>query len=153
MKAMLLLATCALVLSGVSASAAEDVVIQTPDQMKWADAPEFGKGVQTTALAGDPSKDGPYVMRIKLPANTMVPAHTHGKAENVTVISGSLGMGMGEQADKSKGQQLPTGSFFRVPADTPHFAWAETDTIVQVNGMGPATIKIVEPLAGSSTSK
>jgi len=153
MKAMLSLATCALVLTALSASAAEDVVIQTPDQLKWADAPDFGPGVQTAAVAGDPSKDGPYVMRIKLPANTMVAAHTHGKAENVTVISGTMGMGMGGQADKSKGQQLPAGSFFRVPADTPHFAWAETDTIVQVNGMGPASIKMVAPAAGSSTSK
>ena len=153
MKAMLSLAAGALVLSALSASAAEDVVIQTPDQLTWADAPDFGPGVQTAAVAGDPSKDGPYVMRIKLPANTLVPAHTHGKAENVTVISGALSMGMGEQADKSKAQNLPAGSFFRVPADTPHFVWAEADTIVQVNGMGPASIKLVAPATGSSTSK
>ena len=80
----------------------------------------------------------------------MIPAHTHGKAENVTVISGTMGMGMGDQADKSKGQQLPAGSFFRISADTPHFAWAETETVVQINGMGPVSLKIVEPMTGSS---
>jgi quercetin dioxygenase-like cupin family protein len=115
--------------------------------------PRLWQGAQTAVVAGDPTKYGPYVMRIKLPANTMIPAHTHDKAENVTVISGTMGLGMGKQADKSVGQQLPTGSFFRVPANTPHFAWTESDTIVQVNGMGPATMKMVEPATGSSTAK
>jgi quercetin dioxygenase-like cupin family protein len=137
MKAMFLLAVCTLAVNAVSASAA-DAVIETPKQLKWADAPQFGKGVQTAVLAGDPSKEGPYVMRIKFPAGAMVPAHTHDKAENVTVISGTFGLGMGKQADKTKGQKLPAGSFFRIDPQTPHFAW-ESDAIVQVNGMGPAS--------------
>jgi len=138
MKTMFLLAVRTLALNAGSASAG-DAVIETPDQLKWADAPQFGKGVQTAVLAGDPSKEGPYVMRIKLPASTMVPADTHDKAENITVISGTFGVGMCMQADKSKGQKLPAGSFFRIDPQTPHFAWAESDAIVQVNGMGPAS--------------
>jgi quercetin dioxygenase-like cupin family protein len=144
MKAMFLLALCTLAVNAVSASAA-DAVIETPKQLKWADAPQFGKGVQTAVLAGDPSKEGPYVMRIKFPAGAMVPAHTHDRAENVTVISGTFGLGMGKQADKTKGQKLPAGSFFRIDPQTPHFAWAESAAIVQVNGMGPASLKMVEP--------
>jgi quercetin dioxygenase-like cupin family protein len=151
MKAALLVAG-ALALIASSASAAEnDVVIRTPGQVQWTDAAQFGKGVKTAVLAGDPSKDGPYVMRIMFPAATLVPSHTHGKAENVTVMSGTLALGMGEHPDKSKATPLPAGSFFRIPANTPHFAVAESDTIVQVNGMGPSTITMVEPATGNSS--
>jgi len=125
MKTMFMLAVRTLALNAGSASAA-DAVIETPDQLKWAVAPQFGKGVQTAVL-------------IKLPASTIVPAHTHDKAENITVISGAFGVGMCMQADKSKGQKLPAGSFFRIDPQTPHFAWTESDAIVQVNGMGPAS--------------
>jgi quercetin dioxygenase-like cupin family protein len=151
MKATLLLAGAFLALAGPVIAAPSEAVIETPDQMKWQDASQFGKGVQSSVLYGDPSKDGPYATRLKLPADTLVPGHTHPKAENVTVISGSLGLGLGEQMDKSKGKLLPAGSFFRIPADTPHFAWAEGETVVQINGMGPAAIKLVEPATGSST--
>jgi hypothetical protein len=77
--------------------------------MKWSEASQFGQGVQMAVLSGDPTKDGPFVMRLKLPANTLVPAPSHEKAENVTVISGTAGFGMGEQADKSKGEAYPVG--------------------------------------------
>jgi hypothetical protein len=59
MKTMFMLAVRTLALNAGSASAA-DAVIETPDQLKWAVAPQFGKGVQTAVLAGDPSKEGPY---------------------------------------------------------------------------------------------
>ena len=150
MKATLLLATCALALSAVPTSA-EDVVVQTPDKLTWGDAPQFGKGVQTAVLSGDPAQTGLFVMRIKFPANAVVPAHVHDQAENVTVISGDFGAGMGEQTDKAKGQRLPPGSFAHMPARMPHFAWANSVTVVQIEGMGPMTIKFLEPTVGSST--
>ena len=28
-------------------------------------------------------------------------------------------------------------SFMRIPANTPHYAWSETEAVVQVNGVGP----------------
>ena len=74
MKTMFLLAVRTLALNAGSASAA-DAVIETPDQLKWADAPQFGKGMQTAVLAGDPSKEGPYVMRIKSGGHDGAGAH------------------------------------------------------------------------------
>ena len=41
----------------------------TPEQMKWMPAPPaFPKGAQIAVLAGDPSKEGQYVFRLKAPA-------------------------------------------------------------------------------------
>ena len=106
MKTMFLLAVRTLALNAGSASAG-DAVIETPDQLKWAVAPQFGKGVQTAVLAGDPSKEGPYVMRIKLPASTIVPAHTHDKAENITVISGTFGVGIVCKPTRARDKSFP----------------------------------------------
>jgi quercetin dioxygenase-like cupin family protein len=38
---------------------------------------------------------------------------------------------------------LAPGSYVSVPAGTPHFAMAKGDTIVQVNGVGPASMTLV----------
>lgn len=116
--------------------------------MTWGPAPGLPAGWQAALLVGDPAKPGPYVERVKLPPNAMVPAHTHPDAENLTVISGSFGIGHGAVADKSKGQLLPAGSFHYLPPNTAHFAWAGPDgAIVQVEGIGPSGIKMIEPPA------
>jgi len=109
--------------------------------LKWADAPHFGKDVQTAVVAGDPSKEGPYVMRIKFPRWCR---RTRTRAENITVISGTFGVGMCMQADKSKGQKLPAGSFFRIDPQTPHFCLGgkRRHRAGKRNG---TSIKMVEP--------
>src|SRR5882724_11899208 len=34
-------------------------------------------GIRTTVVAGDPTKVGPYTIRLSIPANTKIQAHTH----------------------------------------------------------------------------
>jgi hypothetical protein len=59
-----------------------------PGQMKWSDAPPvLPPGAQLTVLQGDPSKAGPFVMRLKVPGNYKVAPHWHSKDENLTVVS------------------------------------------------------------------
>ncbi len=138
-----LIASCLLAFTATAAYADEKTVV-TPNKIKWAPAPQFGPGVQAAVLSGDPAKSGPYVMRLKLPANATVPPHTHGGTENVTVISGNLNLAFGDKLDKSKGQKLGSGAFFSVPANTPHSAWTSGATIVQIHGTGPTDIKMVQ---------
>jgi len=40
---------------------------------------------------------------------------------------------------------LPAGSFVHLPAGTPHYAWAEGETVVQINGMGPFDVTYINP--------
>ncbi|HEX9053783.1 MAG TPA: cupin domain-containing protein [Gemmatimonadales bacterium] len=138
-----LLASCLLAFAATAAHADEKTVV-TPNKIKWATAPQFGPGARVAVLSGDPAKSGPYVMRLKLPANATVPPHTHGGTENVTVLSGNLNLAFGDKLDKSKGQKLGPGAFFSIPADTPHSAWASSATIVQIHGTGPTDIKMVQ---------
>jgi len=53
-------------------------LVSGPDGVKWGPAPpSFPKGAMAAVLAGDPAKDGPYVVRLKMPANYQIPAHRH----------------------------------------------------------------------------
>lgn len=107
---------------------------------KWTPGTGMMKGTQVAVLAGDPSKAGPYVMRVKIPANTTLGAHYHGTTENVTVISGALYVGLGDKVDPSKVQELSAGAFASVPANLHHFALTKAPTVIQIEGMGPESM-------------
>ena len=136
----------ALVLLSVGiAVAAPAPTVVTPDKVTWMTGTGPMAGAQIAILSGDPQKAGPYTIRIKLPAGGSVPPHFHGDTENVTVLSGSLWVGLGDTVDQSKMMQLPAGSFVSIPQGVHHYAMAKEDTIVQVHGMGPFTVTAVSP--------
>ena len=143
-------ALVAFVLSGVAAagvaSAAEmHKVIQT-DAVQWGPAPpQLPKGAQLAVLSGDPGKSGLYIVRAKMPDGYAVPAHWHKRAENVTVISGTFNIGMGDKLDKSKGEALGPGGFFGAAAKIRHYAWATGETVIEISGVGPFDITYVDP--------
>ena len=96
-------------------------------------------------LYGDPSKDGPFAMRLKMPKGYAIPPHSHPKPEIVTVILGTFQIGMGDAADKSKVTALPAGGFFGFPPGMTHFAFIDEDTVVQINSNGPWGLTYVNP--------
>jgi quercetin dioxygenase-like cupin family protein len=128
------------------ATAADDHVVVSPDNLKWGPAPPaFPKGAQIAVVTGDSSKEGLYVYRIKVPAGYKVPAHSHPNDENVTVISGTFHIGMGDKLDEKKGDTLKAGGFSLQPKGMAHYAWFTEDTVIQVHGMGPGGITYVNP--------
>ena len=92
-----------------------------------------------------PSKEGLFALRLKLPKGYQLPPHTHPKPEIVTVISGIFRLGMGDTADRSKGQALPAGSFFALSPGMAHFGFADEDTVIQLNSTGPWGLTYVNP--------
>lgn len=130
----------------VSAQTAHDHKILRADSIKWsAGPPSIPPGAQSAVLYGDPSKEGLFAMRLKLPSGYAIPLHTHPKPEIVTVISGTFRLGMGENADRSKAENLPAGSFFALAPGMAHFAFAEGETVIQLNSTGPWSLKYVDP--------
>jgi quercetin dioxygenase-like cupin family protein len=116
------------------------------DKVKWGPAPPvMPPGAQFAVISGDPSSDGLYVIRLKMPANYRVPAHNHPTAEYVTVISGKFNIGMGDKLDTKHGTELRQGGFAAAPAKMNHFAWTTAETVVQVHGQGPFAITYVNP--------
>ena len=98
--------------SGVVPAGAADAPhgMYTPDTIKWGDAPpNLSKGSKLAVLYGDPSKDGLFVVRVKLPANYKLPAHSHPTDEIVTVLSGTFLVGMGDKLARRPSRHSPLG--------------------------------------------
>jgi anti-sigma factor ChrR (cupin superfamily) len=151
---MLKLSLQAGALIALALPALADGSVLTADGVKWGAAPAvLPKGAQFAVIAGDPSKDGPYVVRLKMPANYRIPAHNHPTAENVTVLSGNFHLGMGDKLDSAKGQELTAGGFAEAPPRMNHFAWTTTETVVQVHGQGPFAITYVNASDDPSKSQ
>jgi quercetin dioxygenase-like cupin family protein len=145
-KAIILLAVLLTVPLAVQAENSVMELVAGPDAVKWGPVPpSFPKGAMIAVLAGNPFKEGPYVVRLKMPANYQIPAHHHPTTENVTIVSGSFHAGMGEKLDVNKGQSFAPGGFVSMPAGMNHYAWATAETVVQVHGDGPFAITYVNP--------
>ena len=121
-----------------------------PTELAWkAGPPSLPAGAQVTILEGDPSKEGPFVMRLKFPDGFTIPPHTHPRAERVTVIQGTFNVAEGDKIDKASGKAkvMPTGSFGYWPARMHHYAWASGgETILQLHGQGPWGIEYLNPV-------
>src|SRR5262245_46446963 len=110
----------------------------SPQDIKWGPAPAMlPPGAEAAVLFGDPSKEGLFVLRLKFPKGYRVPPHTHPVDEVLTVISGTFGLGMGENADQSKAQPFPAGSFHALPPGTAHHIFIDEATVVQISTVGP----------------
>lgn len=144
MKKLLTLA--ALIVLAGSALAQDAGTIVKPDALMWKDNPNVPKGGQVALLAGDPTKAGSVVVqRVKIP-HYKVPPHTHPYTETVTVISGSVGWGMGEKFDPAKGEIVKAGALEIMPAKHAHYVWTENEeAILQIQFTGPGGIDYIDP--------
>lgn len=130
------------------AYAEEPTVVGSSSGVKWMAAPPAAglpKGTEVAALYGDPAKDGAYGNRVKFPSGAVIPPHTHPNDENVTVLSGTLYVGVGDKVDKKKATALAAGGFVRLPKGTPHYAWVSGTTIIQSNNLGPTGRTYMNP--------
>ena len=128
-------------------------VLLIPAETKWSAEipPVFEKGMLLTVVSGDPGKPGAFVVRLKMPAGYKIAAHWHPTDENVTVISGTFALGMGDKLDPATMTELPAGGFALLPAQMHHYAMAKTACEVQVHGMGPFALTYVDPADDPST--
>jgi len=122
---------------------------QSPDPAPHAVVPlhTFAPGQWVERVSGDPTKAGePFVIRIHNDAGYIVLPHTHLIDENLTIVKGSWSVGMGRLFNRSALEPMELGSFGIVPKNMAHFAWAKTDTIAQVHGIGPFSSTLVDPV-------
>jgi quercetin dioxygenase-like cupin family protein len=120
--------------------------LNPPDQLQWKPGPpSLPKGAQIAVLEGDPSKEGPFVFRVKVPDGYRIPVHTHPKTERVTVISGMFNIGMGDKFDEKATQAMSAGTYGFWESGMKHFVWIKGETVVQFHGTGPWSIQYVNP--------
>jgi mannose-6-phosphate isomerase-like protein (cupin superfamily) len=119
----------------------------TPDTIPWGPAPPFvAPGAQLAVLEGNPgASSGDYTVRLKMPDGYRIAPHWHPQRENVTVISGTFKVGMGDIFEKNKMTALTAGSFAFLDPDMHHYAMACGEVVVQVHGTAPLQFNYVNP--------
>lgn len=128
------------------AFAMHDWHLAIPDKIAWQPGPpSLLPGAKMIVLDGDPTKADIFTMRLLLPDGYKVMPHWHPRPERVTVIAGTLNLGMGEKYDATATRPLTQGSFSAMPPGMPHFGWAQGETVLQLTSIGPWQIIYLDP--------
>ncbi|MEX2156724.1 MAG: cupin domain-containing protein [Gemmatimonadales bacterium] len=145
------LLAAALVPAGLGAQ----VIVAHAPTLAWAPGPpSLPPGAEFVLLEGNPAEAVPLTLRLKFPANYRVPPHWHSVIEHVTVLAGTLNVGMGEQATYTGGTALNAGSFAAMPATMVHSAWAGPEGVTfQLHSVGPWSITYVKAADDPRTAK
>lgn len=114
----------------------QNPLLIAPGDVTWQDS-RARPGIKVAILEGDPSRQGVFVSLAKFPANYEAEPHYHGATERGVVLTGSLYMGIGEVADRTKARHLPPGSVWVVPSLTPHFFYTTEETTLHIVTSGP----------------
>src|SRR5579863_9122228 len=109
-----------------------------PEEIEWKPFAAFPPSARLAVVVGDPTKPGPYVIRVKVPAGVKLMPHVHPENRVYTVISGVFYIGLGEHFESEKLASYPPGSVIVLPGGTAHFHWARSgEYITQVTAIGP----------------
>ena len=148
-KRFLMLSLCAASIAGSAASAQI-----MPVDLKWGPAPPgLPAGAQLAVLSGDPTKEGMFTIRLKFPAGYAVAPHHHPTPELVTVMDGSMSLGMGDTADKAKAGTLGAGGYIAMAPNMNHYAFTDSGATIQITSHGPFQIIYVNPADDPRTAK
>jgi mannose-6-phosphate isomerase-like protein (cupin superfamily) len=130
-----------------AAAHAASTIVAHAASLNWTDGPgSLPAGAQVVVLQGNPAEAGPLMLRLRFPANYRIPPHFHPVIEHVTVLSGTLYIGMGEEVDRSKAVALPAGSFGVVPVEHAHYAFTTNEPVtIQLHSTGPWGVTYVNP--------
>ncbi|MCI0403081.1 MAG: cupin domain-containing protein [Acidobacteria bacterium] len=126
-----------------AAAAVPEHVTVAPSELKW--TPLF-LGLESAVVSGDPAKAGaPFIMRVRARIAAAVPAHWHPQDENVTVLAGSIKLGMGDKYEEKALHALTAGSYTFLPKTARHFVFHAPGSVIQVHGTGPFELYFVNP--------
>ncbi len=129
-------------------------ILVTPDAINWQPFAPLGAGVERAVLLGDPGRAGsPFTLRLKVPDGHEIPPQWHPVDESITVIAGTLYLGIGDRFDRVATHELPAGSVAFVPKKVPHFAFTRGETITEVHGIGPFQSISVQPAVNPISGK
>jgi quercetin dioxygenase-like cupin family protein len=117
-----------------------------PEDVVWKAFPAFPPQARLAILVGDPTKPGPFVIRVKLPAGVKMMPHQHPEDRIYTVISGIFYIGLGDIFDESRLSAFAPGCVVVLPGGQSHFHWAKSgEYVTQVTAIGPLGLDYVEP--------
>lgn len=141
-----LLLTSALLASMTGPLAASETVstqaakIYSLDDIHYVPSPANPK-ISTAVLFGDPSKAGPYALRVRFEKGLKVEPHYHKDAlKIVTLVEGVLHFAYGDKFDEAALKPHMPGYIWTEANGQGHFARTkETHAIIEIHGIGPTT--------------
>ena len=138
-------------IAGLATLAAADTtsehhLLSSGAAIKWGPPPPMLRpGAEFAVVDGDPAAKGLATVRFRMPAGYQIAPHYHPTDEHVTVLSGTIGVGMGDTLDTKHGTTLKAGGYAVVPAGMHHYAWTKTGATIQIHLMGPFALTYVNP--------
>ena len=116
------------------------------EDVQWTTFAAYPPTLRLAILVGDPTKPGPYTIRVKVPSGIKMMPHKHPEDRVYTVMSGVFYVGLGEQFDENKLSAYAPGSVVVLPGNQAHFHWAKSgEYITQITAMGPLGLDYIDP--------
>jgi len=151
----------ALVLTGLALVAACSTTVLVPDAhsfgpgerqiVRRADEMPYGPGptavpfaCEMAVLEGSPDAEGLFTIRLRTREPWVMPPHSHPRAERVTVLSGSIHVGLGSAVDKDTSASFVAGDYYVNAPGVVHYVWTDEPVEIQITGMGPWEVHPLE---------
>jgi len=131
--------------ASAQAAPAQHVMV-APGAIQWGDGPPtLPPGARMAVVSGDPTQAQPFTIRVQVPAGYRVAPHWHPTTENLTILSGTVALGMGETFDQATMTDVGAGGFVAMPGEMRHSFLARSAATFQVHGIGPFAVNYVNP--------
>src|SRR5262249_49157026 len=101
-----------------------------PEEIDWKPFAAFPLSARLAIVVGQPLREGPYAIRVKVPQGVKLMPHRHPEDRIYTVISGIFYIGLGDKFDPEKLKAYPPGTVIILPGNTSHFHWAKSGEYV-----------------------
>jgi len=151
MRQTMLIAVCGLGLGGLvfaqgkaTHGKGEAITIAAADVKYGPVPPTLPRGAELGVLRGDPTKKGVFAMRLKMPDGYKVPPHWHTNDEELTVITGTFLLAMGDKAGENV-HTMEVGAYHFLPGKMHHSATAKGEVVIEIHGNGPFDIHYLNP--------
>ncbi len=126
-----------------SARLAPAVAIVNPEAVRW--FPTAFGAIRFAQVQGKWSvPQAIYTVRFLMPNGSAFPVHYHGSDEVLTVIQGTFMVKAGTDTSRTGGRAVKAGGVLFIPANMRHWGWAQSETIVQINGIGPHSVYVLK---------
>jgi mannose-6-phosphate isomerase-like protein (cupin superfamily) len=114
--------------------------------LTWGPAPPgLPAGARAAVVSGDPTKAGPFTVRLDMPPDYAIRPHYHPTSEELRVLEGTVHVGHGGKWDEQAMKAVAKDKPITIGAKEPHFLHAASRAVVEVQSTGPFAITYVNP--------
>ena len=108
---------------------------KAPPDTEWFSSPS-GPAPVMRRIEGNRAEPGPFREYYRTPAGASLAAHRHTADMHIKVIEGRQFILMGD-LENARVKTFDAGETFVIPAGVWHVEWFESDTLVEIFGVGP----------------